>query len=410
MRWISGSRQSMQRLGFCKMLVFDENRVRRVNDLSEVLQNNVENEFWVSPNDHLVECLNAIPKIDINRNISENKIKISLQHYYICRHPSKSGWLSRDAYKEYVEGLPRYLGLLDNTYRQTDFGQVLAKGLISQQEKEALKIVSSDINPLMLTLPQKIFFLYTLLSTDGDFLIPFLQVLSNDYGKRTFSYLEAGEIIPKVLNKLINRFTGTGYTKKAREQLKQLRSALEGVEKAITDNLEKQGSGSRREQIAIPRMEWLIDLNLAEKVASKQGSRLYRLTPSGYRFVSIISEEYDRLMKVKYAEDAMNSFLDDSFFRLAGLVFQQGVSEVSQQIDLIDFIEPAYKSLCDQSEYCSIRPLLLLANAKQMDEGKPVIGYQSMLEAIEEAYRKNPERVYYTVTRTGTDYQLRLFT
>ena len=115
---------------------------------------------------------------------SERGGEVSLQHYYICSHPSKSGWLSYLAVKEYVEGLPRYLGLLDNDYRHTDFGEVLAKGLVSRDDHNAFYTLSTSLNPLILTLPQKVFFLYALISSDGDFIIPFVQTLSSKFGTK----------------------------------------------------------------------------------------------------------------------------------------------------------------------------------------------------------------------------------
>lgn len=398
----------MQRLGFCKALVMEGTRFRSRAELVKLLRGLMKSKFWVIPDEPLLEYLRARPGVKEPTIDSRRGIEVSLQDYYISRHPSGSGWLSRLAAEEYVEGLPRHLGLLDDAYRQTDQGQVLGWGLVSEEEMEAFNSVSLETNPLMLTLPQSVFFLYALISSDGDFLIPFAQALSSAFGMATFSFLDAGELVPEVLRRLIERFTGTGYTKEDREQLRRLRSAMASVEEAIASSVEKQGYGSRREQTTIPRMEWLIDLGLAKKAVSEERGRQYSLTPSGQRFASVFSTEYERWLRAKYADEAMASLLDHEFFRLANTVYREEEPDAFRQTDIASYLLPAYETLRGISGYCAVRPLLLLANALRIEEGQGVIEYKDTVEALEKAYRQNPERVYYTTTRRGTDYQLRL--
>ncbi len=398
----------MQRLGLCKALVAEGPRARSGTQLTELLRDVVGRKFWVALDAQLLECLESRPNAGKPGIGSERRIEVSLQDYYICHHPSKSGWLSRLGYREYAERLPRYLGLLDSAYRLTDFGQVLSRGLLSKEEMEAFRSISVNLNPLTLTLPQKVFFLYILLEKDGDFLIPFTRALSATLGRRAFSYLDAGEVLPQALGTLLDRFAGSGYTKEEREQLRQLRSALATIEEAITTHLEKRGSGSRREQTTIPRMEWLIDLGLAEKASSEEGSRRYKLTDSGHDFASAFSTEYEKWLRVKYPDEALQSLLDHGFFGLVQTVFSGEKSDALQETDIVEYLRPAYDILRGISGYCAIRPLLLLANALYVSQGLSVVEYTDVLRALEEAYRANPERVYYTITRRGTDYQVRI--
>ena len=408
-RWLSGSRQSMQRLGFCKAIVLRASRARSGPELTELLREDLlTSKFWVASDDRFLECLGSRSKAGDLSTSSGHRIEVSLQDYYICHHPSNSGWLSHLGAKEYAERLPRYLGLLDSAYRLTDFGRVLSRGLLSREEMDAFQAISVDLNPLTLTLPQKVFFLYILLAKDGDFLMPFTKALSTTFGTHVFSYLDAGEVVPQVLKTLLDRFWGSGYTKEEREQLRQLRSALASIEEAIATQMERQGSGSRREQTTIPRMEWLIDVGLAEKASSDEGRRSYKLTDSGHDFASAFSTEYEKLLRTKYPDEALASLLDEGFFRLVQASFAGKESGTPQQTDTVEYLRPAYDILTGVSGYCAIRPLLLLANALYVSEGYSVMEYADVLKGLEEAYRANPERVYYTITRRGTDYQVRI--
>lgn len=382
-------------------------RVRSGPELVKQLSNLVTKKVQVGLNDLPVDCLASIPGTDKSLIVTESGGEVTLQHYYICSHPSKSGWLSDLALNEYVEGLPRYLNLLDIDYRHTDFGDTLAKGLVSRDEQNAFDILSTNINPLILTLPQKVFFLYLILASDGDFIIPFVHTLSTIFGASSFSYLDAGNRIPEVIRKLIDRSLGTSYTREDREQLRRMRTALESIEKAIEEKLEKKGSGSRREQTAIPRIEWLIDLGLAEKAQSDECGRCYRINSTGHRFASLFSTEYERLYQIKYAEEIINSLLDESFYSLTSKVYREQEFTIPEKYDIVEYLKSAYQTLVQMSGYCTVRPTLLLANAQRLGENKPMIEYKDALSALELSYRSDPQRVYYTITRKGTDYQMK---
>lgn len=398
----------MQRLGFCKALVVEAVRVHGGRALTRFLRESVESTHWVPVDPRLAECIEGRPSRGAVKVDSSRGVEVSLQDYYICNHPSKSGWLSRDGCKEYTEGLVRYLGLLDIKYRPSDFGQVLGRGLLAGEEAEAFRSISLDVNPLSLTLGQRVQFLYLLVDKDGDFLIPFVEALSSAFGTGAFSYLDAGEVLPEVLGGLLRRFMGAGYSRAEREQLKQLRSALASIEEAIAGRFEKLGSGSRREQTTIPRMEWLIDLGLAEKAPPEGTARRYRLTDTGRAFCVGFSAAYEGYVKVKYPEEAVATLLDHDFFTLVQGLYSAEEARITCPTDIVEYLSPAYRILSGVSGYCVIRPLLLLANARYLHEGRPVVEYGDVLSAVEEAFRADPDRVYYTVTRRGSDYQLRL--
>lgn len=108
-RWISRSRLSMQRLGFCKAALAFSELARTPGQMSDVLRQRLEEQKFTVPYD---EALATWPK-GLGRETELNpEIVTSLQKLYIYGHPSQTGWLSRLGFTEYVEYLPRGLGLM----------------------------------------------------------------------------------------------------------------------------------------------------------------------------------------------------------------------------------------------------------------------------------------------------------
>ena len=404
-RWISNTRQSMQRLGYCKAVVLEDMIFQDGNELKESLKSLLNSEVSFSANDNIIQCLNSIPKIEKYDTVTEDKIHSYLQYYYICTHPSQSGWLSRVFTKEYAEGLPKYLGLLDEFYRLTDFGFVLQKGLISKEEVFAFHNLSVDINPLVLNISQKVFFLYNIISNDGDFFIPFVNTLSKEFTNTPFSYLDAGNLILEVLRDMFQRFSSTGYSSDDRKRISDLKSAIVQVEKAIKENIEKQGSVSRREQTTIPRLEWLIDLGFAEKISDPGQSRLYRFTDYGHRFAKLFYVTYSELEKTKYIDEVIATILDKICYRnLFNVYNNQENPTIDSEIN--NYLFSAYAKMKGVSGYCVVRPLLLLANSLRIEKNQGVIDYVDVKEKLKQAYLNNPSSLYYTTTRDGKDIQL----
>jgi len=390
----------MQRLGFCKFVIMSEMHSRSGTELTKKLLDFLNTPVVFEENKKISDCVNSIPDTD--------KIEsgIKLQYLLVCKHPSRSGWLSRLGANEYAEGLPRFLGLLDNVYRPTEFGLALRQGLIPEEEKLVLRKESFNVNPLVLSISQKVFFLYCILSIDGDFLIPFVNTLALKFGKNNFSYLDAGNLMPDILQKLLDRFSSTAYTKEDRRSINNLRNAINKIDEAIKTKLEKQGSGSRREQLTIPRLEWLIDLGFVHKIFTPESSRNYVLTEIGHSFASKFYTSYGKLIKTKYIDEALQSMLDEKYFTLIDVVYNQKQSESGEQKNIIQYLYPAYTQLKGVSGYCSVRPLLLLANSIKIESNQAIYEYNEIKKGIESLYLENQEHLYYTTTRDGSDIQV----
>jgi len=398
------ARQSIQRLGISKCLAVSSGQASSISELSELLRDKLTKKERI-PFDQ--DYLNWLRKRPAEQpEFEQDKwIYTQLQDFYIYNHPSQTGWLSKNGFREYTESLPRQLNIIDSTYTITDMGQVLLKGLMNDRDKSALLNISFVYNPFILTIEQKIFFLYNLLNIDGDFLIPFSHAVFEKFGTEQFSYLDAGNMIPEVINNNLRFFSGVAYTSADRHQLDDLEKMKFSIEKDIREQSERKGSGSRREQECIPRLEWMVDLG----IVSKNYSRNYAFTKSGELLVNNLWKLYSKHLTTGYPDRAIPRILDGNFYEMVNLAYFSQRSSGDSNIDLLKFIKYSYDILNGISGYCLYRPLLLLANALSSSRGeRDFLEYENGIQLLEKTFQKNPDKIYYTTDRFGTDVQVKI--
>lgn len=400
-RWLSRSRASMQRLGFCKaILSFCEIAVTHTQMADTLRMRLEDNKFSLQYDEKLATWLKSLEK----DAVSNSEILVSLQKLYIHAHPSQTGWLSRKGFDEYVEYLPFRLGLLTSSYEPTDMGVVLAQGLMTAIQREALERPSS-YNPLLLDRGERIFFFYNLLAADGDLLLPFCEALINQFREKSFNYVQAGSLIPNILEEIINKFAGSAYTPIDREQINRMESTRQRILREIEQNIEKLGSGSRREQTTIPRLEWLVDLGIVERVES----RTWRFSQDGVKLLSL-AQKYREEMTRRYPENVIGSILDSCFFSFISSIFSDNSCQIVDGRQFLSFIHPAYERLSGVGGYSLLRPSLLYANIMSLlSESCLFIEYDQVCKIIEDIYQADPTIIHYTIDRFNTDYQIKLY-
>lgn len=390
----------MQRLGFCKAVLAFCELARTPAQMAGILRARLEEQKFSLPHDEaLASWLKGLNKAsELNPEIS-----VSLQKLYIYGHPSRSGWLSRLGFNEYVEYLPQRLGLVTGSYEPTDMGLVLSQGLMSTEQREAFNRPSTS-NPLFLDRGEQVFFLYNLLAADGDFMLPFCETLLHRFGNESFNYLDAGSLVPDTLESMVNRFSGSAYSISDRDQLDRLESTRQRILREIDQKIERQGSGSRREQTTIPRLEWLVDLGLAERVES----RTWRFTEAGIKLVDL-AQAYRAEMVRRYPENVMSALLDSRFFELVARVYSDKPCQTVDSKQFLSFVRPTYSQLAGVGGYSLLRPSLLYANILSLtDEQGLIIEYDQATKLLEDIYQADPTAVHYTIDRFNTDYQIRV--
>ncbi len=395
------ARQSNQRLGICKAFVLHADRAISTKERSELLRNILTKEERI-PYDEKYRFW--LKEQNLNAKVEGGKwIYSQLQNYYIFSLPSQTGWLSEHAFREYTENLPRRLDIVDSEYTITDMGRVLYS-LMNEIDRQAFFAIERKHNPFLLSNDQKVFFLYNLLSADGDFLIPFLDTVLTHFGTEPFSYLEAGNLMPSLIDKMVELFLGMAYTASHRQEIEDLERLKSTIEKNIEDGSETKGSGSRREQECIPRLEWMVDLNILRKVAS----RTYAFTELGDTVVTGIAGKYQEYTTSGFADQAVQRYLDNDFFQHSARYFT-GEKYDRLKIELPGYIIKGYEMLKETSGYCLFRPLLLLSNILSLSQQGPYLEYSTGVALLEETFQVNPEKLYFTTDRYGTDVQVKIY-
>jgi len=405
-RWIKNTRRAQQRLSLCKAVVRLAGPVRTVAEMADDLRAVVTHEFHV-PLDPDLDWIRQRPGSLVVTN-NESHAVVQAQAYYLSRYMARSGWLSPKGVDEYVEGLPRRLQLADEVFRLTEAGQILLDVLMSEEDTACWSRPCQEQNPFDLNNEQRYYLVHQVLAADGDFLVPWIGRLVSRFSGSEFSYLDAGEEIPAVLGRMAATFEPVAYLDSDRQDLAAVESARRRIETEISVRKEKEGSGSRRDQTSVPRLEWLVDLGVLER--TDRNGLTYRFSEVGLAVGRSITSAYEGELARSYADTAVARVLDSAFARACWPLLTGSVAPVAAAPqDIVEFLRPAFDAINSISGYCLLRPLNLVAAITAHRAGAAVpLEYESVVALLEGAYRQHPDIVHYTVDRLSTDYQVKL--
>ncbi|HCX31801.1 MAG TPA: hypothetical protein DHU55_18845, partial [Blastocatellia bacterium] len=121
-QWITNSRRAHQRLGFLKVVLSQAGSAQSSSDLADRVRRVITAGFGTDEQPDMVAWCNVsrngllLPQVE--------RALIQAQGYYLFHLPSRTGWLSPKGINEYVEVLPRRIGLADTLFRVTELGHV----------------------------------------------------------------------------------------------------------------------------------------------------------------------------------------------------------------------------------------------------------------------------------------------
>ncbi len=399
-RWLNNSRQSMQRLGFLKAIAIYHGKARNAKQMSIIISSELEKKPYKIA---FKESYSNWPEPVSDYMTKDKDISISLQRYYIYNHPSHIGWLFPSGVHEYIDYLPVELGIFNEKYELTQMGLVLLNGLITGQEIEAFKSIS-DVNPFIFNVPQQIYFLYNLLRADGDLLMPFYRLFIEHFGSKPFDYLQAGDVLYEALLEVLDNFRFSLNTGADRAMWKNLDNTRKTVKDNIEKEKQKEGSSSRREHLTITRMEWLVDLGIVIHV----DTRVWKFTEIGLQ-LKVLADSYKNMKG--YPENRVSTLLDSQFYlhslkSYSGQTKQFGIIGADE---FLPFIRTAYDIIAPKRGYVQLRPLILLANIKNIGNSKKqFVDWEHAVEYLEYNFQKDSSLLHYTITRFNDDYQVTL--
>jgi hypothetical protein len=297
--------------------------------------------------------------------------------------PSQTGSLTNRLLEDgQIVNLALSLGLLrPGNFSLTPLGGVLRQ-LMPPSEVSAFKEYRAEENPYFLTLAQKVFFLFCLISSDGD-------VVKRLYAKlrqvtQEFSRATAGDMLARVFREMGLEFKGSAV---AAGDVSALRKWQEYA-RMIEQQPRTSHSGVREQRVTL-RLEAFVDLGwLVKDDPSKYA---YRFSPAGLCF----SE------KLMCAID-VGAFLQSSFFEAATECFGCGAARAEASDEILESVVPAYLLLRSDLGYSPLFEMLLLANLRALEEGRGrFFELRSGVEAVRAWQRQYPDDVRFSVDSRG---------
>jgi len=406
-RWLRGSRRSWERIGFLKLAALLISRYGPSEDFVEKVRTHINSAINVSYDPELVRWLSSnglLDRQDLKEIASKCNLDMRLQYWWAFNAPVQTGWLSREAIPEYFGFFPRKTGILEDNFDISELGRTLLLGFMPSDEIAVWEGTSvSTGSPLILTKGQRVFFVYSILESDGDFMLPLLMEWVHSLGSKTFTYLDAGRLMPSALDRMAANFRGSAYSSDDQREIREIERVRDLITQQNEMNIEKVGLGSRREQMSIPRLEWLVDLG----VLQKENTRSYRFTKEGLLLVDDLVTHYQDLSSRYYPEDCLLKLLNQHLFgpTLRFLCSQAKQAELN---DCLRLLKEAYQVAKGTLGYVLLRSLLLLIHGWQAETDTPTfVEYDDALQAVETESRVDPESVYYTVDRLGNEHQVK---
>jgi hypothetical protein len=187
--------------------------------------------------------------------------------------------------------------------------------LVGSDELDAFRQYSENANPLLLTLEQKLFFLFTMLEQDGDLLLPLSRALMSQDSE--FADWEAGDLLPEILRDAHRKARPSVRSGADIVRLQKLLDDAKAIESWRGKRYRGKGS---RDDAATLRLEPMVDLGLLNK--NDPFAYRYVLSPAGRSFFGAMSE----------AGDLWLESIDTRFFSIATRAYELSVQQLSRHL------------------------------------------------------------------------------
>ena len=330
----------------------------------------------------------------IKQNLEDEavkKVQIELQHIYLAdpHMPSVRGMLSSDDWHRYP-----YLALDLGLIRSGTFS-LLVRGLsflslVSEEEKKAFPppkdpILYGDVNPFVLTVPQKIILAFSLLENDGDILIKLydriLHAFSGDFSDKV-----AGNFLPEIYRSVAKEARPRIRSANDRLRLQKLIDTADKIE-AVQGSSTPGGKNPREHAITL-RLELFVDVGLV----SKPDPLDYSYCINGPKRIF-----FERFVK----SESVESFLHNSFFQSVNDAFSINGKHQADGYAILSEIWKAYETLKSPLGYAPILELSLLAGIYSLSKSRLYFEISEAFSVLRNFQKEKPNVVRFNVNRQG---------
>jgi hypothetical protein len=402
-RVLDSAKRPMQRLGYLKHLLqrcvaLEASNVEALGrDLTETVLRSVR----VSLTSELVDYVQRRLTDGAYRGLREqvaarqrgngaDAIAVELQDVYLAdpRLPSRTGKLVAEDWRRYPY-LGIYLGLMRaGTWSPFERGLVLLR-LTSRAELEAFGAYKPEANPLLLSVGQRLLFLYCLLENDGDVLAPLYAHLS---GRETFTDREAGDLLPPIFRAIGQRFWNHTLPADDRARLDRLLKIADSI--ADWQGRAYTGGGAREEAIKV-RLEPFADLGFLLKDDPYRYE--YRLSAEGRAFFVALGVTAD-----------IGAFLENGFFQAWATAFSPAGARPATGDEMRAALARAWNDIKSPLGYAPIVDTALLAGIYALTEGGRYFEIATARQFLRDWQREAPTAVRFSVDRMGNMAHVRL--
>jgi hypothetical protein len=336
---------------------------------------------------HLWERYRSLKKADGSALVGA---EIQTQDHWLADPslPSASGAIT-DRVTDEPPQLAAALRLLrTENYTLTDRGKAMR--LVMQGAVETIRRGDIGRNPFLLSPGARLFFLYTLLEEDFDFISAAYRTQLPDISE-TFTRMEFALRLDEACDQLRASWVRRVRSGTDRERVIRLGELAQKIrevrEEKATRKLETWGGGRTPDQLATVRLEPLVDVGLLRR---ERFDYVYSMTTNQRRC-------FEELAGTDSADDFLQRILFRSYLSSLGVVPEKTAPE-----EIWERIKDAHASLRSTLGYASFKEVVVLAMARLADERLgPCFELQDGIDVIKEQARIHPRSVRFGIRRGG---------
>jgi hypothetical protein len=402
-RVLDNPSRSMQRLGYLKRLlrrvvaVSTSNQENLGQDLIETLTRKVkvplteERVTYIKQRlyDRTYKTLKEQAEAWLkNGNAAVSTVSMELQDLYLADPtlPSQVGKLVKTDKRHYPP-----LGITLGFIRAGTFSaNTRALSLLhftTEKEQQAFLEYNPEINPLRLSQPQAILFLYSLLENDGEVVASLWTRLYQSEASR-FTDRDAGDLLPEIYRQISARHRTRLLPAEERERLSNLEQSAESI--ARWQGASYSGGGAR-EHASRVRVEPYADIGLLTK-------------PDRFKYeyhFSSAGQVWAKALTFVETSEAIADFLANRFFSTTAQAWNMQGQVLSTPEDIVPHLYKAWQTIQSPGGYAPIEELALVAGINALLDQQliiePAVAHQALL-----TYQKaNPYQIRFTVNRLG---------
>ena len=395
-RIIENASRRMQRLGYLKLLLSQasESSSSTLKRLGTNLISTVTRRVAVSPSAELAAYLRVILAGQPDKSLLQQldraspsakptDIMVQIQDAYLSSRklPSQRGRLVDRDSTNYPR-LATSLGLLrGDLYTPLVRGQVLLN-LVGPLEANAFREYNHEINPLLLSEEQRFFFLYILIGSDMDIIVPLFRQLLDM--KADFADYDAGNLLPGIIRQFVKRLRQHVSSGADAIRVKRFLETADAIES--WKNRQYKGQGARDETITV-RLEPLVDIGVLVK--DDPFAYRYRFSSPGRRLMTLLTET------------GADPDVDSRFFQHIINAHGLQLESLSVAGDQLSFIYDSFSRLKSPLGYAPINDVMLLAILLAIRSKRGYFEVEEGIRTVRAIQREHPHLVRFNVDRMG---------